>query len=44
MSYRQIIENLKDEDVKNLLDNLGAEVLDKGDYFVCKTICHNEDP
>lgn len=43
MSYKEIIENLKDEDVRNLLDNLGAEVIDKGDYFLCKTICHNED-
>ena len=43
MDYKQLIENLKDNDVFNLLEKLGAEPLDKGDYFLCKTICHNED-
>ena len=43
MDYKQLIENLKDNDIFNLLSNLGAEPLDKGEYFLCKTICHNED-
>ena len=43
MDYKQLIENLKDNDVFNLLSNLGAEPLDRGDYFLCKTICHNVD-
>ena len=44
IDYEQIIENLKDEDVFRLLSELGAQPIDKGGYFVCKTICHNEDP
>lgn len=44
IDYREIIENLRDEDVYKLLDQLGAEPVDRGSYFVCKTICHNEDP
>ena len=43
MDYKQLIENLKDNDVFNLLSNLGAEPLDRGDFFLCKTICHNVD-
>lgn len=43
MDYKQLIDNLKDNDIFNLLEKLGAEPLDKGDYFLCKTICHNED-
>lgn len=44
IDYEFIIENLKDEDVFRLLSDLGAQPIDKGGYFVCKTICHNEDP
>lgn len=44
IDYEQIIENLKDEDVFRLLSDLGAQPIDKGGYFVCKTICHNENP
>lgn len=43
MNYQEIIENLRDEDVFNLLEQLGAQPIDKGNYFICKTICHNED-
>lgn len=44
INYEQIIENLKDEDVFRLLSDLGAQPIDKGGYFICKTVCHNEDP
>lgn len=44
IDYEQIIENLKDEDVFRLLSDLGAQPIDKGGYFVCKTVCHNENP
>lgn len=43
IDYQEIIENLKDEDVFNLLTELGAQPIDKGNYFICKTVCHNED-
>lgn len=43
INYQEIIENLKDEDVFHLLEQLGAQPIDKGSYFICKTICHNED-
>ena len=38
MDYKQLIDNLKDNDIFNLLEKLGAEPLDKGDYFLCKTM------
>ena len=44
IDYREIIENLKDEDVFKLLEQLGAQPIDKEGYFLCKTVCHNEDP
>ena len=43
IDYQSIVENLRDEDVFRLLEQLGAEPVDKGSHFVCKTICHNED-
>ena len=43
IDYQSIVENLRDEDVFRLLEQLGAEPTDRGGYFVCKTICHNED-
>lgn len=43
IDYQSIVENLRDEDVFRLLEQLGAEPVDRGSYFICKTICHNED-
>lgn len=43
IDYEGIIEDLKDEDVFHLLEELGAEPIDKEAYIICKTICHNED-
>jgi len=44
IDYKQIVEDLRDDDVYKLLEQLGAEPIDKGEYFVCRTICHHEDP
>ena len=44
IDYQNIVDNLKDEQVKNLLLELGADVIEKDNYFMCSTICHNEDP
>lgn len=43
INYQEIIENLKDEDVFNLLEKLGGEPIDKQDYILSKTICHHGD-
>lgn len=44
IDYKQIVEDLRDEDVFRLLEQLGAEPIDKGEYFVCRTICHHDNP
>jgi len=44
IDYTEIIENLKDKNVFELLTKLGAEPIDRNDYFLCKTICHHNDP
>ena len=41
--YQNIINELKDEDVFHLLVELGAEPIDKGSFFLCRTICHHTD-
>lgn len=43
INYQEIIENLKDEDVFNLLEKLGGEPINKQDYILSKTICHHSD-
>lgn len=43
IDYEQIIKDLRDEDVFNLLVKLGAEPINKQDYILCKTVCHNVD-
>ena len=44
IDYQQITESLRDEDVFRLLSELGAEPIDKGDFFLCKSVCHHDDP
>lgn len=44
IDYNQIVEELEDERVFNLLEQLGAQPIDKPEYILCKTVCHNEDP
>jgi len=43
INYQEIIEELRDDDIFHLLERLGAQPIDKGSHFICKTICHNED-
>lgn len=43
IDYQDIIENLKDDAVLHLLEELNIPVQDKGDYFLCKTVCHHAD-
>ena len=43
IDYKEIIENLEDEKVKRLLEELSADVIEKDDYFMISTICHNEN-
>lgn len=43
IDYQQIIEELQDDKVKELLEQLGAEVIDKPGYFMIQTLCHNAD-
>ena len=43
INYQEIIENLEVDRVKSLLEELGADVIEKDDCLVCSTICHNED-
>lgn len=43
INYQEIVENLEVEQVKRLLEELGADVIEKDEYLMCSTICHNED-
>ena len=43
IDYKEIIEQLKDEDVFRLMERLGAQPINKQDYILCKTVCHNVD-
>lgn len=43
INYQEIVENLEVDKVKNLLEELGADVIEKDEYLMCSTICHNED-
>lgn len=44
INYEEIVENLEVDKVKGLLEELGADVIEKEDCLICNTICHNEDP
>ena len=37
IDYKEIIEQLKDEDVFRLMEKLGAQPINKQDYILCKT-------
>lgn len=41
IDYKAIIDGLEDNRVKNLLEELGADVIEKDEYFMISTICHN---
>lgn len=42
INYEEIINGLKDDQVFNLLTELGGEPIDKNDYILSKTICHHQ--
>ena len=44
IDYRQIIDDLRDEDVFRLLGELGGDPIDSNDYILSKTICHHDNP
>lgn len=44
LNYNNIINELEDTKIFSLLETLGAEPIDKGEYFLCKSICHHDDP
>ena len=41
MDYKELIENLTDEIVEKILDKLEIPWIDKGEFLLCKTACHN---
>ena len=41
MDYQEIIDNLSDENIKNILEKLEIPYEDKGDYLLMPTYCHN---
>ena len=43
MDYKELIESLDEEKIKNLLDKLNIPYQDKGSHLLCKTACHNVD-
>ena len=43
IDYQEIVENLKDDKVKQLLDNFNIPYEDKGNYILMPTVCHNAE-
>ena len=44
INYKEIIDNLNTEKVKQLLEKLGVEnIIESDTYLITNTICHNED-
>lgn len=43
MDYKELVDALDEEKIKNLLDKLDIPWQDKGSYLICKTACHNID-
>lgn len=42
IDYQEIVEQLDDNKVMKLLDKLDVPYVDKGDYLLLPTVCHNE--
>ena len=40
-NYKELIDALDEEKIKNLLDKLDIPWQDKGSHLICKTACHN---
>ena len=43
MDYKELVDALDEEKIKNLLDKLDIPWQDKGSHLICKTACHNID-
>ena len=43
IDYKAIIDELQEDKVKELMEQLGAEVIDKNGYLMIQTLCHNAD-
>ena len=43
INYKEIIESLEPEDIEKILDKLEIPWIDKDDFLLCKTACHNID-
>ena len=43
INYKEIIESLEPEDIEKILDKLEVSWVDKGDFLLCKTACHNSN-
>lgn len=43
IDYQEIIDELRVENVEHLLTELGIPFIDKGNFLLCKTACHNVD-
>ena len=43
INYKEIIESLEPEDIEKILDKLEVSWIDKGDFLLCKTACHNSN-
>lgn len=42
-NYKELVDALDEEKIKNLLDKLDIPWQDKGSHLICKTACHNID-
>ena len=42
-NYKELVDALDEEKIKNLLDKLDIPWQDKGSHLICKTACHNVD-
>ena len=43
IDYEEIVREIDDDKIKKLLTRLKIPFVDKGDFLVCKTACHNEN-
>ena len=43
IDYEEIVREIDDDKIKKLLTRLQIPFVDKGDFLVCKTACHNEN-
>lgn len=44
IDYHEIFDKLEIDTVKNLLTQLEIEFIDRGEFLICRTLCHNLEP